>query len=882
MFRRGYIALAPDYWGSASVRLTRAHLDRIVRRHQSSLVESLESNLLAKNRENAWSNFNQLLNSGKENGIKASQYSKLLELVVSVPRVSITERARGQKILLSMQRNQVRFTNCTEYASLILFHAKNGRIDLIKRTLAEMKRQGIEPDASIYHYWIKETIPRNFSAGLEVIKYMEACGVKPELPTIEILRKAALEKNELETLTKIEEKFGNLRAQEGTQAYAAQIENYTRALEIKKAEGLFEVMKQAKVSPDSLTYNSMIRMYGRVRDYESVLSLYNAVRAAGLRLTESSYNYTAISLASFSRLDEALKVLEEMAARRLRPDQHCYDLVVRELLTVSRPVDAFNLYRQALDSKTLLSVKTFTRLIHHQLKQRNSTEAMQIYQDMLQQGITPDARVLTVLVEVQSRFGCTDHADFLWNEVRRHKVQMDDYLCNTLLNACIRNSSSESAVEVFEAGRRLGYSFDRSVYRALLQLCLNGNQLDAAKRILSPPTLEPKVDIVTCTMLLRSFADQFDLDGVRMVHRLIDSNNVQLDIIALNTLLDSYGKCGILREAERLFSAHLAPNSYPKLDTISYNTMIRSYTLRNMFAQADDTLESMISAGLLPSTVTFNTLIAGYIRHGDLARAESLVLRMQKLKIPRNTVTFNTMILGYMSDSNIDAASSSYKEMLALGVKPDVQTFDTLIHGCMNHSRFTQARQWFEEMARTDTQPTIETFNTFMNGYLKAYRIDDALRVFDDLYTRLPIAPTVVTYGILMNCWSYAKNHEKVLAMWSKLQSEPNFARWDPTGCISVLLDSCGVNADLDELEKRWSEVNALNVPLSENNYASYCEALVRCRQRNKAVEVLESWHQKNGKISGKTGEVMLKLLSHDKPLAARIKRCLHNDTTEQ
>ncbi|KAK9721143.1 hypothetical protein K7432_003671 [Basidiobolus ranarum] len=897
MFRGRYIRVNQLDCVKTSFHTTKIHprgkFIQLCCRYNTTSTETLEASLQTRNFNNAWTSFNQLLNLGQSNQIEANQYSRLFRLLVSNSKGVANDKVKGQKILDCMRTNRLRFTSCEEYAPLILFQAKNDRLDLIKLILAEMKAQGIEPDLFIYNQWIKGSLTRSLTSGLEVLKYMEACGVKPDFSTFNILLKSPKVRKDSRILSKIGDKMLAMQVKKGVREYNILIESHLQFLEAKKVEEIFQEMKQANVSPNSMTFNLMIRLYGKLRNPEKVLSLYDLMKENDFPLSSFSYGYVAVSLAELSKIDEALQMLEEVDLLGFQLAEGAYEALIREFLYHSRSVEAIKLYQKALGSKISLSVKTFTQLMHQHLREGNPKEAMRIYEDFIEQGSIPDSKVFTVLIEGQNEFDSSDQMQVLWREINKYGVQMDDYLSNTILHECIRNSWTDLAIEVFDKTLCLGSKIECNIYRGLLRLYQKDDRSDAIKTILrslsTPRTASSKkasqlvspLNIVTSTVLIRFFTERFDLDGVRAVHTLLQRDGVQLDNFAYNTLLNGYSKCGDFEAAKKTFTQYLEEGTRFRPDTVAFNIMMRGYTIRDMYTQAIDLLEVMDNLGISPNTLTFNTLIDGCIKCGDLARAENLAQRMEKLGIRKSTVTFNEFIFGYMSESNIDAAKDTFKKMIQLGIRPNIVTFSSLIHGYVNHARFTEANECLDEMRKRGISPTIETYNNLMSGYVKAYRIDDALKVYDQL-SSLPqgqeITPTAVTYSILMNCWGFAKQHQNVLAVWKKLKAQPNFTQMDLAGSISVLLDSCGSNADFKELQDRWLEVNSLNISLSENNHISYWEALVRCDRPEKAVEGLEAWCRNNGTVSRKTSEVMLKLI-RGRRLLKRIRRCLKNNS---
>jgi len=91
-----------------------------------------------------------------------------------------------------------------------------------------------------------------------------------------------------------------------------------------------------------------------------------------------------------------------------------------------------------------------------------------------------------------------------------------------------------------------------------------------------------------------------------------------------NVLLDACIKCRRLDLAVKSFSKMRRNDSKVKPDEISYNTIIKGYSLNKKLDKAFETFNQMIESNLSPNDVTYNSLIDACVRCQSMEKAYGL------------------------------------------------------------------------------------------------------------------------------------------------------------------------------------------------------------------------------------------------------------------
>ena len=96
------------------------------------------------------------------------------------------------------------------------------------------------------------------------------------------------------------------------------------------------------------------------------------------------------------------------------------------------------------------------------------------------------------------------------------------------------------------------------------------------------------------------------------------------EILVSNTLVDTYGKCGSIKEAQNIFNALSAR------DIASWNAMIKGFGINHDGYMAVQCFKCMLKSGLKPDATTFTCLLTACSRASLLFEGQDLFQMMSK------------------------------------------------------------------------------------------------------------------------------------------------------------------------------------------------------------------------------------------------------------
>jgi pentatricopeptide repeat protein len=139
--------------------------------------------------------------------------------------------------------------------------------------------------------------------------------------------------------------------------------------------------------------------------------------------------------------------------------------------------------------------------------------------------------------------------------------------------------------------------------------------------------------------VLRACASTASINHVGQVHCLIEKSTFNGDTIVSNSLIDSYAKCGYIRDARKIF----------------------------------ETLKE-------PDSISWNAIISGYAVHGHAAPARELFDRMNQSSNKANDITFVALLSVYGSTGLVSEGLSLFHSMkLDHGIKPSMEHYTCIV-----------------------------------------------------------------------------------------------------------------------------------------------------------------------------------------------------------
>ncbi|XP_021751540.1 pentatricopeptide repeat-containing protein At1g73400, mitochondrial-like [Chenopodium quinoa] len=243
---------------------------------------------------------------------------------------------------------------------------------------------------------------------------------------------------------------------------------------------------------------------------------------------------------------------------------------------------------------------------------------------------------------------------------------------------------------------------------------------------------------------------------------------VQLEIKALNLLLDALCKCCLVEDAEILFKKvknKVAP------DANTFNILFFGWCRARNPSRGMKILEEMCSTGFTPDSFTYNAAIETYCKAGMMTEAVGLFELMKtktSISSPPTAKTYAIMILALVKDDQMEECFRVVGDMIQSGCLPDVSTYKELIEGMCLAGKVKETHQFLEEMEKKGYPSDIVTYNCFLKVLCENRKADEAIQLYRRMVD-VDCMPSVHTFNMLLEMFFAMGDPEGALEAWDEM-----------------------------------------------------------------------------------------------------------------
>nr|GMD52023.1 pentatricopeptide repeat-containing protein At2g22410, mitochondrial-like [Ipomoea batatas] len=246
---------------------------------------------------------------------------------------------------------------------------------------------------------------------------------------------------------------------------------------------------------------------------------------------------------------------------------------------------------------------------------------------------------------------------------------------NHMIQGLSQSDRPIDALHMFEEMRKQGshWLYNKAwvesylyVSNALISMHASCGELDEAEKLFDEMSNR---DLVSWNSLICGYSQCNRYDDVLRLFDAMRAANVEADRV---TMVKVVLACSYVGGSETIESVvkYIEANGV-EIDVYLGNTLIDMYGKRGLVGLARKTFDNMVERNV----VSWNTMIMGYAKAGDLSAARELFDAMPK----RDVISWTSMITGYSQANRFCDAIKLFQEMMASGIKPDKITVATVL-----------------------------------------------------------------------------------------------------------------------------------------------------------------------------------------------------------
>ncbi|KMZ56252.1 Pentatricopeptide repeat-containing protein [Zostera marina] len=330
----------------------------------------------------------------------------------------------------------------------------------------------------------------------------------------------------------------------------------------------------------------------------------------------------------------------------------------------------------------------------------------------------------------------------------------------------------ESALKIFGLLRKQNWYNPKSqTYARLLTMLGRCKQADHARflfQIMLSETLKPTVDVYTSLVGAYGYSGRLD-EAFRTIDEMKSISDCKPDVYTYTVLINC---CCKLRRFD-LISKVLSEMSYFGIEctNVTYNTIVDGYGKAGMLEEMDNTVSDMLESGnCLPDLFTLNSIIWAHGNFGQIDKLEKWYDEFQHMGIEPDVTTFNILIKSYGNTCMDEKITFVLDFMKKRCFSPTTVTYNLLIEYFGTAKNVEKMEYIFQNMKNQGIKPNSITYCSLIKAYGKAGLLDKVglVETMEEMFLMMrerkckPDTVTIATMIRAYNCQGMAEAVQKL------------------------------------------------------------------------------------------------------------------------
>ncbi|XP_058067966.1 pentatricopeptide repeat-containing protein At3g24000, mitochondrial isoform X1 [Magnolia sinica] len=492
-----------------------------------------------------------------------------------------------------------------------------------------------------------------------------------------------------------------------------------------QAAGLFSKMGRMGVRPNQYTLTSLVSVATDIGDQQYGESIHAYIRKLGFDIDIAVGNALVTMYMNFGAVQDGWRMFDAMTDR----DTISWNALLSGFHSGNGCMEGLGIFNRMLVECFRPNQCTFISILRSCTNLSTAGYGGQVHAHIIKNGLKNDSLVGTALVDMYAKCGCLENA-FL---VLKGLDERDVFTWTVFISGCAQTNQGEKAIGCFRQMQREGVSANGFTFASCLRAC-------------------------------SSIAS---LENGRQLHSWVIKSGQLGDGFVGSALIDMYGKCGCLKDAEAAFSELV------QRDTVLWNTIICGYSQHGYGEKALKAFQCMVDEGISPDEVTFVGVLSACSHVG-------LVEEGQK---------------------HFDSLSTVY------GITPTIEHYACMVDILGRAGKLDEVKHLIEKMALV---PTALIWQTVLGACRRHMDVEFGEIAAEKLFEIEPHMDS--TYILLSNIYAAAHRWAdvvKVRALMSSqgVKKEPGCSWIEVDGQVHVFLPQDGSHPKTREIYRKLKEL---------------------------------------------------------------------------
>ncbi|KAH7405102.1 hypothetical protein KP509_15G056400 [Ceratopteris richardii] len=490
------------------------------------------------------------------------------------------------------------------------------------------------------------------------------------------------------------------------------LDMYFKCFFLEEAHKVFDVLP----SHDVVSWNTLISGYVGHGHNEEALRCLEDMQEQGLYCNDLTFIVGLKAATNIGAFDKGLAIHAEIARECHEYSFNLGSTLVDMYAKCGALLEAKDTFNDIVDQDAISWNPLITTYGEHGLE----VEALECLKDMKIRGFVPDVVGLIGCMKACGKVGAIRNGHELHAECTKRGIERGAHVGSALIDMYGNLGAIDESEKVFSA-----LTIQSVVtWTALIASYADSGFAEEALHSLEQMQIHSMVpNDITLVCCLKACGSILTIERGREIHMEIVKLGFEKDSLVGSSLVDMYGKCCTLSEANKSFSM------LPERGVVAWTALISGYIDSGFNEEALCAFKQMQCEYVMPNIVTF---ICGLKACGNLTSL-STGLELHKCIIVQGLesepLVSAALVDMYVNCGSVSDAFRVFEELPA----QDVATWNALMAGCIDNGLYEEAIYHFSQMQLEGICPNSITFVLL----LKAYGILQAVQRGEELFIRI-------------------------------------------------------------------------------------------------------------------------------------------------
>ncbi|KAK9103856.1 hypothetical protein Sjap_021110 [Stephania japonica] len=343
----------------------------------------------------------------------------------------------------------------------------------------------------------------------------------------------------------------------------------------------------------------------------------------------------------------------------------------------NRPSDVLRVFHQIPTP----NVVSWTALIS---STSNNPLSLRHFVSMLRYPTLPNQRTLATLLKTCAALSSLHFGLQLHSLSLKLSLSHSPFSASALINFYSKTRLPQNALKVFD---EMPHRDEVSYSALIVGLAQNARPTEALSVFSNLRRSYVASTMYSVSGALSAAAELAGLEQCRIVHGHCVGVGLDCDVVVATALVNGYGKCGVVRDARRVFDGMLG-----SLNLVGWNAMLAGYAQLGDSVGVVELFDLMTlrgGGGVRPDELSFLAILGAFSNAGLVFECENWLRRMSLEYNVEPGLEHYTCVIGALA--RVGRLEEAEKLAVTMPYEPDSAVWRTMLSACVSHGETEMA-----------------------------------------------------------------------------------------------------------------------------------------------------------------------------------------------